>query len=122
MKRLLTTGLSILALTTLIATSAKAETRADSHLMSYNSGIVQPSSNDVSLSPFDLAFLAQRGYLSDQGISSYGILATDYRAGRVTATDIVQAAIKANRLPASTLQNQGYLNALDANVRSFYVH
>ncbi|MGV0027683.1 hypothetical protein [Phormidesmis priestleyi] len=85
-------------------------------------GIVQPASNGTSLSPFDLAFLAQRGYLSAQGISSYGALATDFHVGTVTAKDIVQAAVKANRLPESTLQDRDYLNALDSTVRSFNAH
>jgi hypothetical protein len=65
MKRFFTLTLSVLALSTLIATSAKAETRVDRQLVSYSSAMVQPAANQTLLSPFDLAFLAQRGYLKE---------------------------------------------------------
>jgi hypothetical protein len=119
MKRFFTLTLSVLALSTLIATSAKAETRVDRQLVSYSSAMVQPAANQTLLSPFDLAFLAQRGYLKDQGISGYGALETSYKSGTIKAKDVVQAAIRAYRLPESTLQDQGYLRALDSNIRSF---
>jgi hypothetical protein len=123
MKRLFTVTLSILALSALVATSAKAETRAEQQPMSYSSAMVsQPASNQALLSPFDLTFLAQRGYLKAQGISSYDALETDYQAGTVTAKSLVQAAIQANRLPESTLQDRGYLNALDVNLRLLTIH
>ncbi|MBD1848014.1 hypothetical protein H6F89_32525 [Cyanobacteria bacterium FACHB-63] len=122
MKRFFTVTLSVLALSTVIAASAKAETRIDRQLLSYDSARVQPASNQALLSPFDLAFLAQRGYLKDQGISSYAALDTSYEAGTITAKDVVQAAIRANRLPESTLQDRCYLSALDSNLRGFNIH
>ncbi|KAM3098253.1 hypothetical protein ACKFKF_17920 [Phormidesmis sp. 146-12] len=122
MRRFFTVTLPILALSTFIATSAKAETRVDRQPLSYDSAMVQLASNQALLSPFDLAFLAQRGYLKEQGISSYGTLETSYEAGTITAKDVVQAAIRANRLPESTLQDRGYLSALDSNLRSFSSH
>jgi hypothetical protein len=122
MKCFFTVTLSVLALSTFIATSAKAETRVDRQLMSYDSAMVQPASTQALLSPVDLAFLAQRGYLKDQGISSYNALETSYQTGTITAKDVVQAAIRANRLPESTLQDRGYLNALDSTLRGLNIH
>ncbi|HEY9671187.1 MAG TPA: hypothetical protein V6D11_07080 [Waterburya sp.] len=68
------------------------------------------SANPVS--PFNLAYLAYQGYLKDQGIPCNDALLEAIAAGTVTAQDVMQAAVKANRLPEQTLSDRGYRWAL----------
>jgi hypothetical protein len=70
------------------------------------------------LSAFDLASLAYRGAFRDQGIPGYAILTEAHRAGRIRAKDLVNAAIKTNRLSNQALTDQRYINAIDANLRA----
>lgn len=71
------------------------------------------------LKPFNVAFLAYQGYLQDQGIPSASDLVFEYQKGSLTANDVVQAAVKANRLPAEVLNDQGYLSAVETQLTSF---
>jgi len=64
------------------------------------------------LTPIQLATLANRGYLSEQGILGYGNLAVGLRTGSITAEDIIQAAIDAGRTAPSTGEDLSYRTAL----------
>jgi hypothetical protein len=72
------------------------------------------SANQVS--PFNLAFLAYQGYLEDQGIPSNGTLLDAIATGKVTAQNLMQAAVKANRLPEQTLTDRSYRSALEGQL------
>jgi hypothetical protein len=65
------------------------------------------------LSPFNLAFLAYQGYLENRGITSDGDLRNAIASGTITAQDVMQAAVKANRLSKQTLGDRGYRNNLE---------
>jgi hypothetical protein len=65
------------------------------------------------VSPFNLAYLAYQGYLENQGIPSADALINAIVFKTVTAQDVMQAAVKANRLPESTLNDRGYRFALE---------
>ncbi|PHM09121.1 hypothetical protein CK516_16605 [Nostoc sp. 'Peltigera malacea cyanobiont' DB3992] len=71
------------------------------------------------LQPFNIAFLAYQGYLKEQGIPSGGTLLFKYQTGYLTAKDVVQAAIRANKLPAEVLNDRGYVNAVELQMKSF---
>ncbi len=71
------------------------------------------------LQPFNIAFLAYQGYLKEQGIPSGGTLLFKYQTGYLTAKDVVQAAIRANKLPAEVLDDRGYVNAVELQMKSF---
>lgn len=116
MKRSLIAGLSML-LVSAIAIPAKAEPNAPTAVNPYVAG------SDVvkQLNPAELATLASRGYLKAQGIPSYSILSSQYELGQVTAKDIVEAGVKANRIAATVLEDSGYINAVDWHLRSMYV-
>lgn len=73
------------------------------------------------ISPSELVSLANRGYLEKEGIPSYGLLSNQLQLGQVTAKDIVEAGIKSNRLAATTIDDQGYINAVDFQIRSIYI-
>lgn len=76
----------------------------------------------VELSPFHLVFLAYQGYFRSQGIPGYDALVKAHRWGRLRPQDLVQVAIQANRLPAETLTDVGYLGIVEANLQALDVN
>jgi hypothetical protein len=116
MKRVLLAAFSLMLLSSIPTGSAIAQTQAT---LSYNAAMAQVI---PQLTPSDLASFAYRGYFKSQGISSYAALIQDHSAGKVTPRDIVQAAVNASRLPASTLDDRSYLNALDNQLRELNLH
>ncbi|RCJ34308.1 hypothetical protein A6769_22880 [Nostoc punctiforme NIES-2108] len=85
-----------------------------------NSNTLRKNPTDTKyLQPFNIAFLAYQGYLKEQGIPSGGTLLFKYQTGYLTAKDVVQAAIRANKLPAKVLNDQGYVNAVELQMKSF---
>ncbi len=71
------------------------------------------------LKPFDAAFLAYQGNLKAQGIPSGSALVSQYQTGRLTALDVVKAAVNAKKLPAQALNDTAYLNAVELQLTSF---
>ncbi|MDZ8088020.1 MAG: hypothetical protein RMY16_21010 [Nostoc sp. DedQUE12b] len=85
-----------------------------------NSNTLRKNPTDTKyLQPFNIAFLAYQGYLKEQGIPSGGTLLFKYQTGYLTAKDVVQAAIRANKLPAEVLNDRGYVNAVELQMTSF---
>lgn len=121
MKRTLIAGLSMLLLSAGTTTAAYAETMTAQELSMRQSMMANPIL-EAALTPNDLANLAYQGYLRDQGISSYSQLIFDYESGRIQGKDIVQAAVNANRLPASLLNDQSYLSAVNLQLSGLDIH
>lgn len=112
MRRLMLSGLSVLLISAVAAPTLRAETAA------LNPTILNSTSTSATPpTPFNLVSLAHRGYFQRQGIPSYLGLTSAYHAGQIEAVDIVQAAVKANRLSADFLANEGYLAAVEAQLR-----
>ncbi|MBE9106229.1 hypothetical protein IQ229_15185 [Nostoc cf. edaphicum LEGE 07299] len=85
-----------------------------------NSNTSRKNSTDTKyLQPFNIAFLAYQGYLKEQGIPSGGTLLFKYQTGYLTAKDVVQAAIRANKLSAEVLNDRSYVNAVELQMTSF---
>ena len=80
--------------------------------------INRDSPNTSYLQPFNIAFLAYQGAFKEQGIPSAGNLIFRFQTGKLTAKDVVQAAIKANKLPAQVLNDEGYVNAVESQFTS----
>lgn len=120
MKRTLIAGLSVVLLSAVTTTAAHAEMSIEQKVSMRSA----PSSQVLStlLTPNDLANLAYQGYLNDQGIPGYSRLIFDFKSSRIQAKDIVQAAINTNRLPASTLTDRGYLNAVTLQLSGIDSH
>jgi hypothetical protein len=102
----------LLAAITLIPGIAAAQTPT-------NNSSNQAVNSKIYVQPFNTAFLAYQGYLKNEGIPSAGALVFAYQAGNLTAKDVVQAAVKDNRLPAEVLNDQDYLSAVDSQLTSF---
>ena len=68
------------------------------------------------MNPFNLVHLAYRGYFRDQGIPGYSAFLSAYETGKVSSKDIVQNAVKKNKLPPQVLEDRGYLRAVEAHL------
>jgi hypothetical protein len=85
-----------------------------------NSNTLPTNSPNASyIQPFNTAFLAYQGAFKEQGIPRGSALISEYQIGKLTAKDVVQAAIKTNKLPAQVLNDLGYLNAVESQLTSF---
>ncbi|HEY9623866.1 MAG TPA: hypothetical protein V6C78_26135 [Crinalium sp.] len=93
MKRFIVSTLSVLLLSAIAPSAVKAES--------------------FQASPFQVVVLANQGYLQDYGIPKYNALTSGYAHGRITARDVVQAAVNGNRVSADKLNDPGYLFAVD---------
>ncbi len=69
------------------------------------------------ISPFNLAYLAYHGYLSDQGIISGGHLINALESKTTSAQNIIQAAIKTNRLPEKALSDKADRYSLETQLQ-----
>ncbi|OKH30399.1 hypothetical protein NIES2101_42420 [Calothrix sp. HK-06] len=112
MKRCILPILSALLISPVLANTATAQTPT-----TYNSEVAN-SAKAIQISPFNLAFMAERGYLQNVGLKSGNALLWAHQWGMITAKDIVQSAVKAKLLPEKTLSDQGYLSALDAELKA----
>ncbi|RUT14161.1 hypothetical protein DSM107010_07020 [Chroococcidiopsis cubana SAG 39.79] len=70
------------------------------------------------LRPFNLVYLAYQGYFRDQGIPGYSAFLAAYEAGRVSAEDLVQSAVKKNKVSPETATDRGYLRAVKSQIES----
>src|SRR5689334_19050259 len=117
MKRFMSAVLSTLVISVASSSAVRAQSETvDSS--AFNPGVTSNPSNS-QLTPFDLAFLAYRGYLQDEGIPSGQLLVTQIQVGNVSAEAVIQAAIKAHRLSEQMLTDQGYLHALEGQLNAF---
>lgn len=109
MKGILLAGLSVLMMSVSVP-AAFAETHT-----AQKSTIAQSTVNSQSvrqLSPKELVTMAERGAFRDRGIPSHGRLADAAATRRITAMDLVKAAIAAEELSPETVNNTRYLNAV----------
>jgi hypothetical protein len=118
MGRSISTLLTTLLLSAAILPTAVNAQGTQTSPTSLNPYVANQSSTN-HLSPFNLAYLAYRGYLKDQDIPSNDALIDAIVSGTVTAQDVMQAAVKANRLPEQTLNDQGYRFALEDLLQAF---
>lgn len=109
-----TSGLVIAALSAFAIAPVQAQTRVDYQLSMLN----VPGSSMVSsqLSPADVASLAYQGLLKDQGIPSYAALSNAYSGGSLTAKDVINAAIAAQRISSSAVQDSAFVSAVDSHL------
>ncbi|QLE39444.1 hypothetical protein FD723_02235 [Nostoc sp. C052] len=112
-------SISVLLTTLLLsATILPAAAQAQTAPISLNPYAANQSSGN-QLKPFNLAYLAYQGYLKDQNIPSNGALMSAIASGTITAQDIIQAAVKANRLPEQALSDRGYRYNLENQLQGF---
>jgi hypothetical protein len=66
--------------------------------------------------PFNLVRLGYQGYFQDDGIPSNGAFHAAIRHRRVTATKLIESAIKKDKLSPDALNNQDYVDAVEAQL------
>lgn len=115
MKRLILGSLSFLFLSQVITSVAQAQIQATRSTTDYTSNLVQ------QLTPFELVNMAYQGYFQEQGIPSYTLFVSAHHTGKLRAETLVEAAIRMNKLSPQVLTNQGYLNAVEAQIRRLIV-
>jgi hypothetical protein len=118
MQRSISTLLTTLLFSAAIFPAAVYAQGPETSPTSLNPYVANQSSTN-QLSPFNLAYLAYQGYLKAEGIPSTGGLVDALVSGTITAQDVMQAAVKANRLPAQTLNDRSYRFALEGQLQDF---
>lgn len=122
MKRTILATLSVLSMSALMATTAVAESGVVRHGRENRSAMT--SSHQMNplkmfeLSPANLVNLAYQGHFRSQGIPGYGGLLDAYASKQLSAQNLVQVAIATGKLPATSLSNSAYLQAVEANLIS----
>ncbi|AFY75093.1 hypothetical protein Syn7502_03216 [Synechococcus sp. PCC 7502] len=116
MKKLLLVSLPALLLSTNIAIS-NAHAGVIGNKVSNLMAQVNPN---VSVSPFILAYLAYQGLFEDQNIPSGTELAMAIQSRKVTAKQLVEAGIKANRVSPMALGDVGYMNNVADQLKTMF--
>ncbi len=62
--------------------------------------------------PFELGYLAYRGYFEEQGIASYSTFLQDLNSGKLSTQDIIAAGVESGRISPSVMEDEGYENSL----------
>jgi hypothetical protein len=117
MKYLFLTSLSIVAISLVVSTSARATGRTEV--------LVQPMikiSNNIPtrkyITPFNLVGNAYQGVYRDHNIPGFASLIDGARTGRITAKDLVKAAIESEHLLPGTIDDRDYLRSVEVQLRS----
>jgi hypothetical protein len=76
------------------------------------------STNNPSLTPFQLVALAYQGTYRPQGIPGFAGLISAYHFRTITAQDVIAAAIAAKELTPAVLTDRDYVSAVDLQLFS----
>jgi hypothetical protein len=117
MKRLSLTGLSIIAIVLSVSTSAQAR----GHQEVLIQPMIKTSKNIPTreyITPFNLVGSAYQGQYRDRSIPGFGALINDTRIGRITAKDLVKAAIESKELLPEMINDRNYLSTVESQLRS----
>jgi len=116
MKYFTIASLSLLCLSLTATTSVKAIPNISNESKSIAIVIaIEPSSQ---ITPFQLVSLAYQGMYRSQGIPGFASLIFAYHYRQITATDVIKAAIAAKELTPDTLNDRGYVSAVDTQLFS----
>ena len=110
----------IFASITLVPGIAGAQTATiSSSEIAINSNNLSRNSTSVSyLQPFNLVSFAYQGGLKQHGIPSGEALVSETQNRKIIATDLVKAAVNANKLPSQVLNDQNYLSAVNLQLKA----
>jgi hypothetical protein len=110
MKGLIFGSLSVMLLASMSTPAVRAEIPREN---AYNYPAQDTPSFNSQITPFNLVGLAYQGFLKNQGIPSGGILINLYQNREITGKDLVESAVKANRLSPEVLNDSGYIADVD---------
>lgn len=117
------------------ASPAGFETESEAEMMETSSDALEPTTRTEETfqeaaasdldSPYDvrrteafnLVSSAYRGDFEDQGINSYAVLVDNYESGELTAEDLIGAAIESGELSPQAMEDDSYIQAVDAQLK-----
>lgn len=73
--------------------------------------------NSSQITPFNLTYLAYQGYFKNQGIPAAGALIDSIVPHKITAQDLIRAAIKTHLLSEQTLSDRDYIYNLESQMQ-----
>lgn len=100
--------------TILIATTATPTVLANKTVA--NSNVVQ-SQVQKNITPFNLVSLAYQGKFKNQGVGGYNSLLTAIVFDEISGKYLVQIGIETRRLSAETINDSGYINSVDSQLK-----
>lgn len=110
MKRLIFGSLSVLLMSGFGASAVLSQTPTTNTM---GTGTAETT---YQIQPFNLAWMAYQGYFESQGIPSGISLTNAFKSGDISARDIVEGAIKTNRLPSDFTPNNTYLSWVEMSI------
>ena len=115
MKRFLSSSLAVIVISLAINTSVEAKGKPEIITKS----VTQLNNNPTEyITPFELVGTAYQGQYRMQSIPGFGSFVYDVKTGKITAKDLVKAAIEAKRLPSQSIADRNYLSNVDWQLRS----
>ena len=122
MKRYLSLGLAVVAIS--LAANTSVEARGKTEVLTKPEVITKPlllaadrpSLGDIT--PFELVSGAYQGQYRAHSIPGFGSLSAGVRSGEITAKDLVKAAIDSKLLPPQAIVDRSYLGYVDLQLKS----
>ncbi len=118
MKRLFVTSLSIVAISLAVSTSVDARGRTTEAIAQPMTKISKNIPTREYITPFNLVGSAYQGQYRDHSIPGFGSFQDGVRIGRITAKDLVKAAIDSKELLAEMINDRNYLSNVESQLRS----
>ena len=115
MKRLFLTSLSIVTISLAVSTSAQARGRTETIVkpttqLSYNVPVPK------YVTPFELVGSAYQGQYRAHSIPGFASLIDGARTGKITAKDLVKAAIESESLLPEMINDRDYLRSVSSQL------
>jgi hypothetical protein len=117
MKRLSPICLSIIAIVLSVGTPAQARGRQEV-LIQPTIKISKNIPTSKYITPFELVGSAYQGQYRDHFIPGFGALIDGARIGKITAKDLVKAAIESKELLPEMINDRNYLSNVESKLRS----
>ncbi len=118
MKRLFLTRLSIVAILLAVSTSADARGHTTKAIAQPMTKISKNIPTRTYITPFELVGTAYQGQYRDHSIPGFGSLIDNARTGRISAKDLVKAAIESRELLPEMIDDRDYLRNVESQLRS----
>jgi hypothetical protein len=115
MKRLFLTSLSIIAVSLGVSTSVQA--RGHTEILKQPITTISNNSHTKrNITPFNLIGNAYQGAYRDHSIPGFASLRDGARIGRITAKDLVKAAIESEDLSPQKIDDLNYLRSVEVQL------
>lgn len=115
MKKIVFLSCSILVLFTVVTTRINTQELEDAP----NIQLVQEDRENF-LSPPALVRAAYKGMFKDWNIPSYAQLQSSYDLGKITANDVINAAIEAGKLSPQAAEDNRYIKDVDTELEQLH--